>query len=1101
MIVPIDQTDRDRVRDDHDESVFVEAGAGTGKTRAIVDRIVAMVAVDRLELRELAAITFTEAAASELRDRIRSALEHAASGNDKLVTDPVERARCENALEQLDEAALTTLHGFAQRILAEHPLEAGLPPGFEVLDEIRARVEFEQRWGAFVDDLFDDPGQARSLLHGLALGLGPNNLHAFARTLHESHDRLVRMPPAPPVPVADARPLVDALDHALAIRRDQCTNPDGDLLAQHIDGFVAIRDQLASLTDELDVLEALAGIDKLTCSKGQQGNWSDVKLARAACAAATQALDDALLGQRRAAFEVLVGHVVGFVLDAFDARRRAGALEFHDLLVLARNVLRDEPEVRTNLGARFRCILLDEFQDTDPLQIEIAVLLASDDPDAARKPWPEISTRPGALVVVGDPKQSIYRFRRADLGVYHEARGHLGLATAQLVENFRSVPAIVDVVNQVFDALLVEDAGVQAANAALHAHRDPIAEAGGGAPVGVFGGASDQPVGEVREREADDVAVLLRRIKEDGWVVFDEQQGLDRPAEYRDVAILIPSRTVLPALEEALERAEVPVRVESQSLVYATAEVRDLLAAVASIDDPTDEIAVVAALRSPGFGCSDTELVEFVAAGGRWDYRRDPPGALTPTHPVVAGLVALRGFWEQRWWRSVSQTVEAIVRERKLLELAVERRRPRDHWRRIRFLLDQARAWDDAGDASLRAFVEWAQEQADERARVIESVTPEPDDDAARILTVHGSKGLEFPIVVLAGLNTVPPPSNRPVVWTPAGPEFAVGVKKRKTWVSTPGYIAAEQNERAHDEAERVRLLYVATTRARDHLVISLHHKTGTACHAARLDGCLDRGLVKALDIPRSRRASASAKPRRGATPTDADPATRDAWLAARSTLLEHAARASSISATALAHTEPAEAIIEPEAREAAAPWRRGRAGTSIGRAVHAVLQTVDLATGAGLEATAKAQALAEGIPAREHEVRDLAAAVVRAPAVQAAVAPGARHWREVPVAASIDGLLVEGFIDLLVEHGDSFVVIDYKTDRAPSDDDLDAALDRYTPQGAAYALALEAVLGRPVTGCVFVFARTGGAVEREISDLPAAVESVRARVRALSRV
>ena len=178
--IPVDQADRDRVRTADDVSIFVEAGAGTGKTRAIVDRVVAMVAVGRLQLRELAAITFTEAAASELRDRIRTALERGASGDDPLIFDPAARELCAEALDQVDETALTTLHGFAQRILAEHPLEAGLPPAFEVLDEIRARVEFEQRWAAFVDDLFDDEALAPALLRGLALGLSPALLHGVA---------------------------------------------------------------------------------------------------------------------------------------------------------------------------------------------------------------------------------------------------------------------------------------------------------------------------------------------------------------------------------------------------------------------------------------------------------------------------------------------------------------------------------------------------------------------------------------------------------------------------------------------------------------------------------------------------------------------------------------------------------------------------------------------------------------------------------------------------------------------------------------------------------------------------------------------------------
>src|SRR5262249_55094026 len=156
--------------------------------------------------------------------------------------------------------------------------------------------------------------------------------------------------------------------------------------------------------------------------------------------------------------------------------------------------------------------------------------------------------------------------------------------------------------------------------------------------------------------------------------------------------------------------------------VFSTGEVRDLVAILGAIDDPTDEIAVVAALRSSGFGCSDAELVEYVHAGGRWDYRRPAPDSLAPDHAVGAGLDAVHELWKQRWWRTVSETVEAVVRERRLLELATARHRPRDHWRRIRFLLDQARSWDDAGEAGLRAFVEWVQHQADERARVIESV-------------------------------------------------------------------------------------------------------------------------------------------------------------------------------------------------------------------------------------------------------------------------------------------------------------------------------------------------------------------------------------------
>ena len=204
------------------------------------------------------------------------------------------------------------------------------------------------------------------------------------------------------------------------------------------------------------------------------------------------------------------------------------------------------------------------------------------------------------------------------------------------------------------------------------------------------------------------------------------------------------------------------------------------------------------------------------------------------------------------------------------------------------------------------------------------------------------------------------------------------------------------------------------------------------------------------------------------------------------------------MAATTLAEAaaaERAEAAGEVEARP---PWRRGRAGTALGRAVHAVLQSVDLGTGAGLEATARAQALAEGVADREREVRDLAASVLEAPLVRDAVAAGWDSWRELPVAAEVDGVLLEGFVDLLVRSPAGLVVVDYKTDVVPRDADVDAAVRRYAPQGAAYALALEAALGEPVVRCVFVFARLPSAREAEIVDLGAATAEARARLAAI---
>ena len=718
------------------------------------------------------------------------------------------------------------------------------------------------------------------------------------------------------------------------------------------------------------------------------------------------------------------------------------------------------------------------------------MLLAADGSHPGGCDWRDIPIRGGALVLVGDPKQSIYRFRDADLHVYHDARTRLGLSPVALIENFRSVPPILDVVNAAFAELLVDEPGVQAAHVPLVAHRD-------GDPdvhrVVTLGGDHDAPMVEVRQQEARDVAAAVHQIVEEQWPVHDPTTGTVRAATEHDIALLIPSRTVLPALEGELERAGIPVRVESQSLVFSTTEVRDLLQVLTAVDDPTDELAVVAALRSSAFGCSDDDLVGHVAAGGSWDYRREAQ----PEGPVGEGLGALREFWQARWWRSVTATVDAVVRDRHLLELAAVHRRPRDHWRRIRFLLDQARAWEDAGGTSLRRFVEWARRQADEGVRVNEAVAPEPDDPALRILTVHGAKGLEFPIVILAGLSTLPSNQAPAVLFGGDGPEVRVGSVQGGTLVTTPGYPDRRTDERRHEAAERLRLLYVAMTRARDHLVVSLHHKTSKradSCHAARLAPSLATVGVATLTPPPP---PPPGIPRPGPPPPSAAPDARERWQQTRAALLARASVASSVAATTLAETtdtdRDAPGDVEPRP-----PWQRGRAGTALGRAVHAVLQSIGFETGAGLEATARAQAMAEGVADREDEVRGLAASVLASPVVQAAVAGGWDRWRELPVAAEVDGVLLEGFVDLLLRSPDGLVVVDYKTDAVTSDDELDAAVGRYSIQGAAYALALEAALGEPVVRCVFVFARLPRAAEREIADLGAATAAARGRLAAI---
>jgi ATP-dependent helicase/nuclease subunit A len=423
---------------------------------------------------------------------------------------------------------------------------------------------------------------------------------------------------------------------------------------------------------------------------------------------------------------------------------------------------------------------------------------------------------------------------------------------------------------------------------------------------------------------------------------------------------------------------------------------------------------------------------------------------------------------------------------------------------------EQARALGDSGTvASLRQFVHWLRTQASEGARIAEAVANEPDDDAVRILTIHASKGLEFPIVILAGLGVLPNNNAPRVAWTTAaGGEDALEVRtgRMNSYFQTPGFEDCRQTERQHSFLERDRLFYVAATRARERLVVSAFHKPFLKVSHAdrhREQKCCVAECIEALrpEFPhwRTLQHGMAIGPGISAAAGGEDTAeAREAWITERARLLQRHAKARVIAATAIAHDAPShdwdvpEEVPEPETD--VPPWKKGRAGTSVGRAVHAVLQTIDLASGDGLAETANTQAVAEGIADEAARITRLAESARTSPTVQAAVASG-KFWRELYVGASIDGVLVEGFIDLLYESVDGLVLVDYKTDSARDPVAIDRAMERYRLQGAAYALVLEQALGRPVAGCVFVFSEPR--TERAVTDMPAAMAEVRVQLAA----
>ncbi|MGH2882381.1 MAG: UvrD-helicase domain-containing protein, partial [Solirubrobacteraceae bacterium] len=343
----------------------------------------------------------------------------------------------------------------------------------------------------------------------------------------------------------------------------------------------------------------------------------------------------------------LLPHVERFVTDYAAERKRAGRADFDDLLFWARDLLRDSRPAREYFRGRFRAVLIDEFQDTDPVQAELTLLLTSDEEPG--EDWRTLLPGPGRLTVVGDPKQSIYRFRRADIAVYDQVKtGSLQSGGEQISTNFRSNPQLLGALNAAFDEILTAEPGVQPGNVPLESPHD--AAPSRRPPIVVAEGKLEDDAEGVRREEARVLAALLHTAHAEGWELRDRHQADRwRACRWGDMAILLPARTGLELYEQALAQAGIPYRHEGSRDFYQRDEVRDLIWVLSSIDDPTDRVALVGALRSSAFAVSDEELVIHAAGAGGLSYRSPKQG---PSELVNDALAELHDLHRMR--RSVS---------------------------------------------------------------------------------------------------------------------------------------------------------------------------------------------------------------------------------------------------------------------------------------------------------------------------------------------------------------------------------------------------------------------------------------------------------------
>ncbi|HEX6939662.1 MAG TPA: UvrD-helicase domain-containing protein [Longimicrobiales bacterium] len=1162
--VPPDQAHRERILNDLDTNLLVEAGAGSGKTTAMVGRMVALVRTGRAKVEEIAAVTFTRKAAAELRERFQVALEkayreavggrgrggagggtpepgralggegaggggfrgdagraagggrHAGSGDDAPAdapggdapasdvrggdsstgADPVERERLGRALASLDRCFIGTIHSFCGRLLRERPLEAGVPPDFGELmgpEEERLRAE---SWGRFLERL---SGRDSRLLRGLAaVGLRPAQLRGAFEEISANPDVQYPAAAVPRPGAAEIAPVRAALEALLgdALRLMPEVEPEGgwddlQLRVRRLDfsrRFPGWR-RPVDFFDALDV--AVAGRGKVT-----QNRWGETKEAKAAAKA---------LGERWAEFAAEDG-AARRLLHAWQAhryriairfaraaaghyaaeRRRLGRLDFQDLLLRAAALLRRDPEARRELGRRFRYLLVDEFQDTDPVQAEVLFLLASDGADPR---WTHATPRAGALFVVGDPKQSIYRFRRADITVYNQVKARFAQwgAVLTLTANFRSRKPIETLVNRVF-------AGLFPAGATEHqAAFAPLAVAPGrAAREGVFW--YDVPLEGGRATPARLAAVESEIVA--SWIRERLDRGERRPGDFM---ILTRTKHELSTFARALEARNIPVQV-SGSGVGVEEELSELVLLLRALADPGDPVLTLAVLNGLFFGLSYEDLYRHVAAGGEFSFLADAPEG-----PVGTALRVMREFWTIARGVPADVAVATIVERLGVLPFAAAGELGATRAGALVYALDALRVAGLDGATSLPDAIEVL-----ERALAQEVDTPlaPGEEDVVRVMNLHKAKGLEANVVIL--VVPAAPPDHEPDRRVTRGADGrAVGYTLIRDATRRFGGVIARPpewethaaEEAPFREAEEVRLLYVAATRAAEELVIARCDRTAdTSCWRIFHDVLDDGAVATRLDL------AAAARPEREALTEDA--ASITARIAAlrdtRAGLARETYRIAPVTARA---KRGGEGAPPPAAGSASGPGSgagsgggaaHGR-GTDWGSAVHRAIEAAARGVaGDVLRAVCRSALLeyerpldARGEPIELDELVALVERLGGSPIWARARAAG-RMLVEAPFCIALGpeeatalGLadagagaateVVEGVIDLAFRENDgAWVICDFKTDAVDDPAVRAARVALYRRQVDMYAACWERLTGEPVKQRVLLFTSDG---------------------------
>ncbi len=807
------QEDRFRVRTRLNVNMVVEAGAGTGKTTLLIDRLCFALLAQGVSAPRLVALTFTEKAAAEIKTRLifklqavlRAAREGAEESTLQVLREhfavplPEIISRAEAALSQLDRSQIGTIHGFCADILRMYPLEAGLTPGAEIDKGPRAQAIFETEWNRFLD-----------------------------RELGETAPRAAQWKQVlPRIPLADLRACAEEMCGGKTGAYDYFAQKD--LLARVCEERAVRARQMAEEFSagkraprviEKALFQAASRFENASAwlrtgaapqtqeetipVKSVPKDWDEdsAEEAKALCRFAAQA-DPAVQQLVLKAYDLLADPV-----QTVRARyTQEGILSFDDLIVKTRDLLKNNLLVRRYLQEEYDALYIDEFQDTDPVQGELLLFLAEQKGGGATD-WREVKLQPGKLFVVGDPKQSIYRFRGADITAYELFTDLIlkqGGEKAYLRRNFRSEKEIIALANGVCSAVMKEKPSFQPAYEPIFTEKTDAY------------GAAEMALVCAREEKisADDYRhnqgrFIARWVRENvGKMTLRDGRKL----QYKDIALLTRAATTLGPYADALRREGVPFSLEEDRDFYRRQEISDFLNFLRAADDPRNRIALAGVLRSPLGALTDEELYRLARAG-ELNWRAD-----TQEPKARRVFALLKNFAARAGREPLRDLLRGLLNETFLAEACAAAYDGERSMANLQKLVSLAEGYSLQTPSTLGQFLSRVQEMMEQELGRLTALPEGEALNAVSVMTVHKSKGLEFPVVILADISKKESAAaaKRPAhlySWRDDLHGFRVGpyADINLAWL--------EEEQKEHGRCEEVRVLYVALTRAREKLLV-----------------------------------------------------------------------------------------------------------------------------------------------------------------------------------------------------------------------------------------------------------------------------------------